>query len=140
MKILWCEDKIEQIDRQRRLLIRDGHSVETAQTGETCLRKLRSAIKSEDPFDLLLLDIMLPRGEGSRINTMTKQKSMGAEVLLHVAADDMVAVVIGISAVADDELQDKLITKYSIVKSMLKKPVRIERLRSAISEAIAEHS
>ncbi len=55
-RILVVDDQVENLVLVRRVLEADGHRVQTAASAEDALR----LIEDDDPFDLFLLDVVLP--------------------------------------------------------------------------------
>ena len=71
-KILIVEDDPFLIDIYTTKLKDSGFSVEVAKEGESALRKL-----TEEKFDLLLLDIVLPQIDGWEILEKVKSQKFG---------------------------------------------------------------
>jgi len=67
-KILVCDDEIG-IRESLKLILEDSYEVTIATNGEECLKCLK-----EDPFELVLLDIKMPKASG--IDTLKKIKSL----------------------------------------------------------------
>ena len=61
MKILIVDDEQSLLNQLKRALEGQRYMVETAMDGEEALDKL-----FETPFDLIILDIMLPKRDGLR--------------------------------------------------------------------------
>ena len=59
-----------------RALRRRGYTVEVAMTGDEAMNKLE-----QHKFDGVILDIMMPHGDGEAINHATPRMSVGKEVL-----------------------------------------------------------
>jgi DNA-binding response OmpR family regulator len=115
MKILIVEDDKDLCEIEAEILKLEGHSFDVAQDGETAIKKL-----SPD-FDLILLDLMLP-------------KVSGLEVLAVIRADPSLAdqKVIIVTAIGREIDKEVLCDERT---SILRKPFRPEELISRIREA-----
>src|SRR5712675_935386 len=82
-----------------RLLVADGHWVYTAKDGEEALERI-----AQDPVDLVLLDVMMPRVNGFDVCRELKQHPATrlVPVVLITALQDSESKVRGIEAGADD--------------------------------------
>jgi DNA-binding response OmpR family regulator len=99
MKILVVEDEQKIADALKRGLEAEGYQVVTASTGEDgffCL--------SSEPFDLLLLDLMLPGRDGLEILTTLRAKGFTLPVLVLTGRDTVEDRVLGLDSGADDYL------------------------------------
>jgi two-component system, OmpR family, copper resistance phosphate regulon response regulator CusR len=99
VRILVVEDEVKLARALREGLEADGYSVEVADTGESGFYLLRST-----PFDLVILDVMLPGRNGLEILTALRQKQHMIPVLLLTARDGIEDRVRGLDAGADDYL------------------------------------
>ena len=81
------------------LLATEGHHVETAADGEVGL----SRAAGED-FDLLILDVMLPKKTGFDVCRELRQKGIDTAILMLTARTQVVDRVIGLKIGADDYL------------------------------------
>ena len=135
MRILWIEDKPEQIQRFVEIL-RKEHEVVQAGTGEAGLDAIDKAREQQQDFDIVLLDIMLPKGHGNRINPDVRQELMGKEILRTMNEQDVSCPVVGVSAVADQQLRDRIRQEYPFVSEILKKPVGMDELEAEIRRAV----
>ncbi|MEO8659093.1 MAG: ATP-binding protein [Bryobacteraceae bacterium] len=59
LRVLVAEDSVTNQILVRRLLEREGHAVDVAQTGEEAVRKFR-----ESKYDLVLMDVQMPEMDG----------------------------------------------------------------------------
>ena len=98
-RILLVEDEpglqLTLSDRLRR----EGYVVETAGDGETGLDKAASGT-----FDLVLLDVMLPRKNGFDVLRDLRQRSVETPVIMLTARGQVVDTVVGLKLGADDYL------------------------------------
>jgi two-component system response regulator MprA len=99
MRILVVEDKRSFADSIGRALEREGHSVTIAYDGDQGLRLGRTAA-----FDLMLLDVMLPRLDGYSVIRKLRDDRLRMQTILVSARDSMKDVVDGLDAGADDYL------------------------------------
>jgi DNA-binding response OmpR family regulator len=89
------EPAIVQVIRDR--LQREGFSVDTAGSSRAAL----SAVDEREP-DLLILDLMLPDGDGFEVLRSLRQRGHDLPVIILTARDDDVDVIVGLELGADD--------------------------------------
>ena len=96
LRILVVEDEPALADAVGYALRGDGHEVEAVEDGESAL-----AATSERPFDLLVLDLMLPGVSGIEVCRRLRNES-AIPILMLTARDAEVDRVVGLEAGADD--------------------------------------
>jgi len=99
MRILVVEDEHKIAEALKRGLEAEGYQAVTAASGEEgffCL--------SSEPFDLLLLDLMLPGRDGLEILTTLRAKGFTLPVLVLTGRDTVEDRVLGLDSGADDYL------------------------------------
>jgi two-component system alkaline phosphatase synthesis response regulator PhoP len=98
-RILLVEDEPSLILTLSDRLISEGYRVETASDGEQALARVE-----EGPFDLILLDVMLPRKNGFDVCRDLRQRGVDIPVLMLTARSQVVDRVVGLKLGADDYL------------------------------------
>ncbi|HET8889282.1 MAG TPA: response regulator transcription factor [Candidatus Angelobacter sp.] len=100
-RILVVEDEGHIAQGLRFNLEAEGHSVEIAEDGERALDRM--LVKSE-PFDLVLLDVMLPGKDGFTVARELRQQQNFAPILMLTARGRPEDVLKGFESGADDYL------------------------------------
>ncbi|HTY85230.1 MAG TPA: response regulator transcription factor [Silvibacterium sp.] len=99
MQVLVVEDKRSLAGHLGRALEGEGYAVTLAFDGEEALRLGRT-----DRFDMLVLDVMLPRMDGFTVIRKLREDRLRTQTLILSARDSMQDVVCGLDAGADDYL------------------------------------
>src|SRR5436309_3092253 len=99
MQILVVEDELRLADLLRRGLTEEGHQVVVAHDGEVGFE-----IACASPFDVIILDVMLPRMDGVAITRRLREMRNQTPVLLLTARDAPSDQVLGLDSGADDYL------------------------------------
>lgn len=99
MTILIVDDNQEMLDQLRSTLEKKQYQIETAENGEQALDKLFAV-----DYDLVLLDIMLPRIDGLGVLREIRQADLNVPVLMLTARSDVEDKVKGLDYGADDYL------------------------------------
>ena len=100
-RILIVEDDPAVRDVVEHALSREGMETQTASDGEKALESLQAA----GPFDLVVLDVMLPGMDGISVCQELRNgdsPSTDAPVVMLTARDDETSVVVGLEVGADD--------------------------------------
>ena len=98
-RVLVVEDEQKVADALREGLEGEGYRVTTERTGEQAFVHL-----SNERFDIVVLDLMLPGRDGLDILTSLRRESIDVRVLVLTARDSLEDRVIGLDAGADDYL------------------------------------
>jgi DNA-binding response OmpR family regulator len=99
MRILIVEDEEKMAKALRTGLEADDFSVSVAHTGEDGF-----FLASTEPFDLVILDLMLPRRDGMEVLAALRHKNISVPVLILTSKDTVKDRVRGLDAGADDYL------------------------------------
>ena len=99
MQLLVAEDERRMADLLKKGLEEEGHSVILAQDGPAAL-----AMALVHPFDLIVLDIMLPRMDGFAVVRKLREERNQTPILMLTARDAMQDMVRGLDLGADDYL------------------------------------
>lgn len=105
-KILIVEDDPAARDVVSHTLSREGMDVVAVEDGEEALRRLKS---EEEPFDFVVLDLMLPGIDGTSVCHEIRKGGAGSAnkdlpILMLTARDGELSVVVGLEVGADDYL------------------------------------
>ena len=130
-KILIIEDDADIAAIERDYLELGGYEVSVCTDGAAGL-----AAALEQPFDLLLLDLMLPGMDGFEICRTLRQES-NTPVLMLTARDDEIDRVVGLEVGADDYLPKPFSMRELIarVKAILR---RVRLIREEVGSATQE--
>jgi two-component system copper resistance phosphate regulon response regulator CusR len=99
LRILVIEDERKVANALKEGLERDCYSVAVASTGEEGF-----FLATSEPFDLIILDVMLPGRSGIEVLSALRRQETGTPVLLLTAKDAIEDRVTGLDAGADDYL------------------------------------
>jgi two-component system, OmpR family, alkaline phosphatase synthesis response regulator PhoP len=100
-RVLVVEDEAHLAKGLRFNLEAEGHSVEVCGDGETAIEKL---VANRDPFDAVVLDVMLPGKDGFAVATALRKAKNYVPVLMLTARGRPEDVLQGFAAGADDYL------------------------------------
>jgi len=99
VKILLVDDNKALLDQIQQILTGQRYIVATATNGEKALDKI-----CDTPFDLIILDIMMPKMDGFTTLTQIRQIKIDSPVLILTAKGDATDKVKGLDLGADDYL------------------------------------
>lgn len=117
-KILIIEDDHAISDMVRNHLIKEGFSISAAYDGEEALNLLRM----EGSFDLILLDLMLPKIDGLECLRIIRQSHL-VPILIMSAKDDDVDKALGLGMGADDYISKpfSMIELLARIKALIRR-------------------
>ena len=98
-RILLVEDERGLVRTLSDCLTGEGYSVEAALDGETGFHRAR-----EENFDLLILDVMLPRKNGFDVLRDLRQQGIATPALMLTARGQVIDKILGLKLGADDYL------------------------------------
>lgn len=119
MKILIIEDEVELLHSVQEFLEQESYLIESATNYDAAVEKVLSY-----PYDCVLLDIMLPGGNGLDILRVLKKEKKDQPVLILSAKDSVEDKVLGLEIGADDYLA---------------KPFHLSELLARIKSIIRRH-
>ena len=99
MRILLAEDEKELNDLVRKTLEDEGYAVDSVFDGDSALEYLSST-----PYDIALLDIMMPGRDGIAVLREYRKSGGKAPIIILTARDAVEDRVVGLDAGADDYL------------------------------------
>ena len=99
MRVLVAEDDVKMAGLLRRGLEEEGYAVDVARTGPEAIWA-----GTENPYDAILLDVMLPELDGLEVCRQLRAGNRWAPVLMLTARDAVPDRVAGLDAGADDYL------------------------------------
>jgi two-component system, OmpR family, response regulator len=99
MRVLVIEDDARMAELLRRGLQEEGYAVDLASTGEEGVW-----LGTENDYDAVVLDVMLPDGDGFEVCRRLRQADRWAPVMMLTARDAVPDRVAGLDAGADDYL------------------------------------
>ena len=100
MRILVVEDETEIAEFLHRILSEDAHAVDIAVNGTLALD-----LAAKEPYDLIILDILLPGKNGLEVMKALRDMGLRTPVLMLTAKGEVVDRVNGLDAGADDYMQ-----------------------------------
>jgi len=99
MRILLIEDETKVRDFVERGLVAERYAVDTAEDGEKALQ-----LASNYHYDLIILDLMLPKVDGTQVLQRIRNRDASVPVLVLTARDEVLDKVRTFEAGADDYL------------------------------------
>ncbi len=99
MRVLVIEDEVKMAALLRRGLREEGYAVDVAPNGEEGLW-----LGAENPYDVILLDVMLPDVDGFEVCRRLRATGQWAPILMLTARDAVTDRVTGLDSGADDYL------------------------------------
>lgn len=84
-KILLMDDEIYILEIESARISSMGYRIFTASNGDEAIQMFKEAEKSDDPFDLLILDLTVPGGKGG-VQTISEIRSINTKVPVIIAS------------------------------------------------------
>ncbi len=112
MKILIVEDEIHLAQALQEILEKQGYSVDAVHDGQTGL-----SYAQDDVYDLILLDIMLPKMNGIEVLKHLREDKVSTPILMLTAKDEVEDKVTGLDCGADDYLTKPFATKELLARA-----------------------
>jgi phosphate regulon transcriptional regulator PhoB len=130
MKILVVDDESDIVELVRYNLVREGFSVDSAESGDIALRKIRSG-----GYNLVILDLMLPIISGLELCRILKkdEKTSRIPIIMLTAKTEETDKIVGLEMGADDYVTKPFSPRELVarVKAVLR---RIDEKQRAIKE------
>lgn len=122
MRILVVEDDIKIASALKRGLERQSYAVDVCNTGDKGL-----TMATTEPYDLVILDRMLPKTDGMEILKAMRDASIQTPVLLLTAKDRVLDRADGLNAGADDYLVKPFafVELIARVRALLRRPQEV---------------
>jgi two-component system copper resistance phosphate regulon response regulator CusR len=135
MRLLIVEDDEKTARALAAGLERSGFSTATAHTGEEGFFRL-----SAEPFDLVVLDWMLPGRDGIEILKILRARGTKTPVLLLTARDAVEDRVLGLESGADDYLVKPfaLAELLARIRSLLRRAATTEPFRKVVGDLVVD--
>ncbi|MFT5874281.1 MAG: two-component system response regulator ArlR [Clostridium sp.] len=111
MRILIVEDEIHLAEALTQILKKNNYTVDAAYDGEVGLDNALS-----DIYDVILLDIMLPKVDGITILKEIRKKGISTPVILLTAKGEISDKIIGLDSGADDYLAKPFSTQELLAR------------------------
>lgn len=122
-RILVMDDDLQVLETIREMLETLDYTVETASDGGAALYRMAEAERTGRPFDLLVLDLVVPGGIGG-LETLSRARARFGDVRAIVSS--------GYSS-------DSVLSEFSVhgFKAALRKPFNMEELSSTVRRLLA---
>ena len=128
MQILVVEDERRMAELLERTLLEEGHQVVVARDGREGFDIARCS-----PFDVIVLDVMLPRMDGMAVARKLRESRNQTPILMLTARDSAADIVHGLDSGADDYLTkpfsiDVLLARLRAVsrRGVIPRPTRLK--------------
>jgi two-component system, OmpR family, alkaline phosphatase synthesis response regulator PhoP len=125
-RILLVEDEPGLVLTLRDRLTKEGYAVETSADGESGLERAAG-----EAFDLVLLDVMLPRLGGFDVLKQLRHRSVETPVIMLTARGQIVDKVVGLKLGADDYL----VKPFEMVELLARIEALIRRVATQVAAA-----
>jgi two-component system OmpR family response regulator len=136
MRILIVEDTVKLARTLKRGLESEGYSVDVLYDGLAAKRRLAAArgeaADAGHPYDLILLDVMLPGVDGLTLCRELRARGAGVPVLMLTARDSTADKVTGLDSGADDYL----VKPFAFAELLARMRTLLRRPRQALPSAL----
>lgn len=124
-RILVVDDEPSIIDAVSTVLRYEGYEVSEATTGRSAL-----ALAQEQPFDLLVLDVMLPDLDGFEVTRRLRADGIGVPVVFLTARNEVSDLVAGLGVGGDDYVAKP----FSLAEIVARTKAILRRVRADVEE------
>ena len=117
-RILLVEDDDYLRDGLREMLLKEGYYTDCASRADEA-----EALLGKNVYDLMILDVMLPDGDGFSLCTSVRERGGSMPILFLTACDDELQIVRGLDAGGDDYVTKpfKLLELLSRIRALLRR-------------------
>ena len=124
LRILFVDDEPLLRELMRETLQGDGHTVHTADGGQTGLDTFRAAARDGKPFDVVITDLGMPHMDGRQLTTLLKKESPATPVIMMT----------GWGTLMKDEKE-----LHAPVDGLVNKPPKIKELQEVLGRVTSRH-
>ena len=135
MRVLIVEDE-QKISRfLKKGLTEEGYAVDVAGDGKEALSYAKSG-----PYDLIILDLMLPKINGIDVCRSIRESSLDVSILILTAKDSIEDRVIGLDAGADDYLVKPFAFAELLarIRALLRRPRGVTTSKLQVSDLVMD--
>jgi signal transduction histidine kinase/ActR/RegA family two-component response regulator len=122
LRILFVDDEPLLRELIREILETDGHTVQTADGGQSGLEAFRTALREKQPFDVVITDLGMPHMDGRQLTALLKKESPTTPVVMMT----------GWGALMKGETEI-----HAPVDGLVNKPPKIRELQEVLARVIA---
>ena len=130
-RILLVEDEPSLVLTLTDRLVAEGYRVESATDGDTAVARAL-----EEPFDLVILDVMLPRKNGFDVCRDLRQRGVQVPILMLTARIQVVDRVVGLKLGADDYLTKP----FEAIELLARIEALLRRARTPIAPSVGTYA
>src|ERR1035437_1789733 len=135
MRILVVEDEKQLAELIKRGLVEEGYAVDIALTGEE-----GEELAGDIPYDVILLDIILPGKDGISVCSALREKKVKTPVLMLTSKDTSGDKVKGLDAGADDYLVKPFVFEelYARIRALLRREENLIPQKIVIGDLVID--
>ena len=130
-RILLVEDEPSLVLTLTDRLVAEGYRVESATDGDTAVAR-----GVEEPFDLVILDVMLPRKNGFDVCRDLRQRGVQVPILMLTARTQVVDRVVGLKLGADDYLTKP----FEAIELLARIEALLRRARTPVAPSVGTYA